>query len=239
MPEYVEDGGKRRAQPPQEAARNPLSEQRQQADKKWDAEISSIRTATVAHARSFIGMTYGADSIVCTDTYVRAAEKAGYPVSEEMRQHFADQGRHAHDVYSRTDIRYAAGVRQIKLVADFLRGNAFNNQPENEFFARRLQNLRDWQSANGVYWGAEEVAKGFVEPKEGMVVYWSPKNPGFLKSKEPTHVGVVSEVTDGKITKVVQASSSRGVVEDPHDHVLKSMVFVGVGDLPRPRAQSR
>lgn len=238
MSKHVQGGGKRRGRQ-REDVTNPVSEEARKADEQWQRELSDIRGKMVEHARSFQGMTYGKDSIVCTDTYVWAAEKAGYPVSEEMEGHFNGLGGHAYDVYSRTDVRWRWGVRHLKLLADWLRGTSFNNRPDNEYFTRRLQNLRDWQTANSVYWSAEEVEAGKVEPRGGMAVYWKPKNPGPLKSNEPTHVGVVSEVKDGGITKVVQASSRRGVVEDPHGTVLKSMDFVGVGDLPKPRLRTR
>ena len=91
-----------------------------------------------------------------------------------------------------------------------------------------------FMAASGVLWSGDEVERGQLQVKPGMLVFWSQKNPGLGKSRFPMHVGVVDSVTEqGEIDGVIQASfSQKKVIKCPHSQVLGSMDLVAVGDLP-------
>jgi hypothetical protein len=192
----------------------------------------------VEEARELIGLKVP-EEMVCTDVYVKAVEAAGYNLSGEMVDHFRHLKKRrsfhfgsAPEVYSKFDMRYRWGLRQLKSLIELLNPkDRFVNNADDPYFTRRIQNVKAWQKCDGKYYKAEEKPR--LEP--GMAIYWMPRHQGWQKithSKEPTHMGIITEVKDGIVTKVIHASYRAGtVIEQKHDKVLETMQIVGYGQI--------
>ena len=174
----------------------------------------------VKNAESMIGQPYfskeNPENPSCIDVYVRSAKMA-----DDITTHAENNP----DLYSRHNERSSTVRQNIEYLLDAVGITDFDNTPDNDMFARRIQNVMSYQIAHDQF---QPDADSKVAP--GCLIYFSDGDKAV-----PTHAGIVSKVDEnGKPTEIIHASYSRQkVVRDPLSRLLDSGLEIsGYGTAP-------
>jgi hypothetical protein len=157
----------------------------------------------VTQARTMIGRKVEWDSgrdelaanqdLVCIDVSILAVQQSGIDVRGKMEE---DYYRNQEKIRE-----YDHGDLRLRIKRFF---GGYNNQPKAAQFYRRIQNVVTYQVNQGLYHHPDDPN---FTPQAGMLIVYDLNNLRTGEIEREYHSGVISAVKDGKVTKVILATS--------------------------------